>query len=406
MTTPAPTKRYHALDALRALALLLGIFYHSTLSLTGDFDYFPVQDKYSDINLALLGYFLHIFRMTTFFVLTGFFSRMLFSRRDLNEFVKDRFKRIILPNVVFWPLAFGSLMYTLIAYSKIDERGQFIIKAMDNPASSGLDQIPMLHLWFLQFLAIYYVAAVLLHFGLRKILDKQGNDSVAIFQDKLAQVVGFLSGRLGIFVVIIPTTLALFLMPDWEAWLGIPASRSLMANPYLLFVYAIPFFFGWIIHYRPSIWQNMTEHWIWYLSIGFVAALVPLIMLGIEPTTVKPVGLEKLVLAIATILSAWSLSFGFIGLCLKFLDKASNTWRYLADSSYWVYLLHLPLIFVMQIWIYHLELPAFAKYILLITLVSLICFGTYHFLVRSSWLGAWLNGRKYPLVLPFRKNNQ
>jgi hypothetical protein len=43
--------------------------------------------------------------------------------------------------------------------------------------------------------------------------------------------------------------------------------------------------------------------------------------------------------------SAWTAS-AFMGLFLRYLDRPSRIWRYLADTALWVYLIHQPLVVV------------------------------------------------------------
>jgi hypothetical protein len=43
------------------------------------------------------------------------------------------------------------------------------------------------------------------------------------------------------------------------------------------------------------------------------------------------------------------------------------------------------------------EIPAFAKFMIVLLVTSLICLVTYHYLVRSTFIGKFLNGRKYPI---------
>jgi fucose 4-O-acetylase-like acetyltransferase len=54
--------------------------------------------------LGALFFVSHIFRMTTFFLIAGFFGHMTFHKRGAKAFVIDRAKRIALPLVIFWPL--------------------------------------------------------------------------------------------------------------------------------------------------------------------------------------------------------------------------------------------------------------------------------------------------------------
>ena len=96
------------------------------------------------------------------------------------------------------------------------------------------------------------------------------------------------------------------------------------------------------------------------------------------------------------LVSIWYWGFGIIGAALKFCANESPVRRYLADSAYWLYLAHLPIVFFLCAsfalvpWYWAIKFPL----ILAITLAVLLT--SYHYLVRPTWIGQILNGRKYP----------
>lgn len=55
-------------------------------------------------------------------------------------------------------------------------------------------------------------------------------------------------------------------------------------------------------------------------------------------------GPAVLALAASGALFAWLTTFGLLGVTLRFFDRPNRVVRYLADSSYWIYLIHLPVI--------------------------------------------------------------
>src|SRR4051812_36414745 len=75
-------ERLHALDAVRGYALLLGIVLHATMSfLPSPTRIWIIQDSHPSITLGVLFFAIHVFRMTTFFLITGFFAHLSFHRR-------------------------------------------------------------------------------------------------------------------------------------------------------------------------------------------------------------------------------------------------------------------------------------------------------------------------------------
>jgi peptidoglycan/LPS O-acetylase OafA/YrhL len=96
MNTPnSPTERRSDLDALRAVAMLLGIVLHAALSFFPSF--WMVADSRQDPAFGTLVSVIHGFRMPVFFVMSGFFSAMLLQRRGRGALVKHRFRRVFLP---------------------------------------------------------------------------------------------------------------------------------------------------------------------------------------------------------------------------------------------------------------------------------------------------------------------
>ena len=94
----ASPKRLHHLDALRSFAMLLGIVLHASLSFI-PFPW-PVQDSEQNTSLYLVFYAIHGFRMPLFFLLSGFFTAMLWRKRGVLSLAKHRVKRVLLPLVI------------------------------------------------------------------------------------------------------------------------------------------------------------------------------------------------------------------------------------------------------------------------------------------------------------------
>ena len=83
-----------------------------------------------------------------------------------------------------------------------------------------------------------------------------------------------------------------------------------------------------------------------------------------------------------------------IGLAMRFCSGYSATRRYVADASYWLYLIHLPLIMALQVALSRLDWPWWMKFPLILGIAFPILFASYQYLVRYSFIGAILNGRR------------
>src|SRR5690606_24082607 len=95
-------ERLHALDALRAVAMVLGVWLHAALPYVAGippFFWAASDPRKSD----LIGFFvtlIHSWRMEVFFLLSGFFTAMLVIRRGAKSTFFQRFKRIVIPFVL------------------------------------------------------------------------------------------------------------------------------------------------------------------------------------------------------------------------------------------------------------------------------------------------------------------
>jgi glucan biosynthesis protein C len=83
-----------------------------------------------------------------------------------------------------------------------------------------------------------------------------------------------------------------------------------------------------------------------------------------------------------------------IGVALRFLSGFSATRRYVADASYWLYLIHLPIVVALQVAVSSLDWPWPAKFATILLIAIPAMFVSYQLLVRYSIVGAVLNGRR------------
>ena len=159
--------RFHALDAARALALLLGIVLHAAMSF---FLPIPAQDVSPSATLGVAFYVIHIFRMSLFYFIAGFFAHLVFHRRGTRAFIKDRAKRILIPMTVGW---------VVLAPPTIAAVVWGLTRTFPDGPPPGTDTaalepqgFPLTHLWFLYYLILFY--ALVLGLARRIRVARQG----------------------------------------------------------------------------------------------------------------------------------------------------------------------------------------------------------------------------------------
>ena len=92
----------------------------------------------------------------------------------------------------------------------------------------------------------------------------------------------------------------------------------------------------------------------------------------------------------------WLLIFAVTGLFLRYLSGHSALGRYLCDSSYFLYLAHMPVLIAFQLLLRDVPLPPLAKMPLALAGTIAVLLPLYRYGVRPTFVGAVLNGRRYP----------
>lgn len=182
---------------------------------------------------------------------------------------------------------------------------------------------------------------------------------------------------------------------------GPDTAMGILPMPHVLLYYAVFFFFGVLYYEAEDSEGHLGSCWRWSLPV----TLLLVFPLALECATgtfgwrdrLIPSGFEKPISVFFQSLYAWLMCFGVMGLFRSCLTRESSTLRYLSDSSYWLYLAHLPLTIVAQALISQLPGSYWIKLPLLSLILILFLLLTYHYLVRYTWIGRMLNGpRKRP----------
>ena len=90
----------------------------------------------------------------------------------------------------------------------------------------------------------------------------------------------------------------------------------------------------------------------------------------------------------------WFMAYGLIGLFLRYMDRPSRRWRYVADASHWIYIVHVPFVMLLPLLLASVPLPAILKLALVsVTAIGLILL-TCKYFVRPTFIGKQLNGHR------------
>ncbi|MBR0775730.1 acyltransferase family protein [Bradyrhizobium diazoefficiens] len=390
------SERLHALDAVRGFALLLGIVLHATLSFvpTPTRIWF-IQDTHQSLALGLLFYAIHVFRMTTFFLLAGFFARMSLHRRGTMGFVGDRLQRIALPLLIGWPILF-ELMGLVVGWASGFPNGGRIPGARSWPPV--LPNFPLTHLWFLYVLLELYAATLLVRSAVVW-LDASGALRAAL--DRL--VAWIMRSPLAPVLLAVPIGIAFFLDRHWISVMGVKTpDQSLVTNLQAWIGFGTAFGLGWLLHRQVDLLRILERRWLWNLLpalvLTFICFVLGGVILGSPGAPKPPVSSETLrqISAVLYALAIWTTTFAVIGVSLRFMSGFSPVRRYLADASYWLYLIHLPIVMALQVALSQFDWPAPVKLAIILGVAIAVMLASYHVLVRYTVVGVVLNGKRAP----------
>ena len=385
------SERLHALDAVRGFALLLGIVFHATLSFLPSphgVALWIVMDQSRSLTLAALFHTLHIFRMSTFFLIAGFFAHMSFHKKGAWGFIKDRLKRIGIPLVVGWPILFASIVAVTIWGAMVMAHGGPLPKA---PAYPGFPAFPLTHLWFLYVLLLLYAVTLILRSAVA-LVDRSGRLRAGI--DRIVRVL--VRNPFGVIVLAAPTAVTLVLTPPWLAWFGIMTpDSSLVPNAGAAVGFFSAFALGFLLHRQIGLLEVLKRTWLLNLLLAVALTALGFALIGVAPViTPAPVDATTWVYAAVFTLSIWRWTFALIGMAMRFLSGYSAARRYVADASYWLYLVHIPVVMALQVAVSQLPWAWWIKFPLILGVTFPLLFASYHLFVRYSFIGAILNGRR------------
>ncbi|TWU59196.1 Glucans biosynthesis protein C [Rubripirellula tenax] len=175
---------------------------------------------------------------------------------------------------------------------------------------------------------------------------------------------------------------------------GPDTSIGLLPMPAVLVYYAIFFGFGAMYFDAKGaagseVDQRMGRRW----AITIPLCLLVLFPLGIMAGE-QPGGWGRFASVFAQASYVWLMSLAMIGVFRRYLSSPNRVIRYLSDSSYWLYLAHLPLVILVQSWLSDYPMSPFLKFPIVCLVTTGILLASYQCLVRYSPIGTLLNGKR------------
>jgi peptidoglycan/LPS O-acetylase OafA/YrhL len=380
MVRPYEMERLHYLDNLRALAMIGGLFFHAMLAYSPALTQFWLTaDREQSVIIDIVGWFSHLFRMPLFFVIAGFFAAYLVNKRGMGGMMTNRAKRVLLPFVIFLPLCMWAVVASLMsAIATVEHKSALMLMIQQAMATPGSPPPPFstMHLWFLYNLMFFCVMTWVLGY---------------INWSRLYNL--FSAIKPVQFVFLFPLLLVPGLLLVESPF---PAPDKILPQLWSFGFFGMFFALGYWM-FRT---QNFIDRFQPYCVILFVASLILYAVYYVfapKVFTFPPAPLEFPQNIILKLCEAY-ISVWMTLVCLvagrRYLNSHNRAMRFFSDSSYWIYIIHLPLLFAVQYQLMDKEWSLIVKYGASVGITLLIGAVSYLLFVRWTPIGWMLNGRK------------
>ncbi|MCK4507223.1 MAG: acyltransferase family protein [Desulfuromonadales bacterium] len=351
--------------------MALGVVLHSSQVFNPDKTwviYSPLSVSITNSVIEII----HTFRMPAFFMVSGFFC--LFSIRKYGEetFLRIRCERILIP-LVTTALTLNSIQAVLL--DKSGWRSFNLYEYVHN----GLWHT---HLWFLNYLLLYYIIAYL------------ASKLISVFGEKWRLPMGDHIDRLPRMTVFLLPILTILLI-------GIARLAASIQNPFFgvfplfkLAFYAQFFVFGILLSWR----KHLLHKFIHISPLKIIIMIATLIMVDVmvdglleNQRLATFLFVDKYIHALVIWLECALCFYLF----KQFADRPSKISLFFSNSSYTVYLFHHVLVVAFGLAFIHFGIGGYWGLASLISIVFLASTLIHVFVIsRSNYLNYLFNGKK------------
>jgi glucans biosynthesis protein C len=342
----APASRIYFLDNLKVFLTALVVFHHAAQPY-GPGGSWPIASDTNTLDTIVLGIFMAVnmsFFMGLFFLISAYFVPPPLERKGAARFMKDRLVRLGVPILVCMFAVFPVMGYLLF----------------------GQLEIGLGHLWYLELLLIFSAVYV----AYRQ-LKKPSSKAKKAFPSTTAIVAFAVAMALISFVVRI--------IAPVNYWVPLG-----LFEPFHLTQYAMLFAAG-IIAYREGWIDAIPKAAAKLWSRVAILTVILLLFVGAVTDSSEFDG----GLTIASLLGSFWEAFMCVSMCIALLALFKNRFnsqspsaKALADNSFTVYLIHIPIVIFLQYLLIGIALDPLIKFVIVGTVGVILSFAISHYGIR------------------------
>ncbi len=345
MTTTTRAVRRHEIDALRVLATLLLIIFHTGMVFTA-FDRWHIQNVERSDFVGEINHFINQFHMPTFFLLAGMSAWYALRSRTTGTFVRERATRLFVPLIIGMLTLVPVQVYierisdfSATRQSPIDFDGSFFAWYPNTFECCYPDaNLSWHHLWFLAYLFVYSLLLVRLFKWLR-----------GPGESRRTAITGFLTR--GWNLLILPAVylgaVEFLLRPSFPNDQNLVTDLANHAN------YPVVFLLGFLLVSDDRLDAVVARLWKWALPIGVAVILLPDISANVDSATRG--------------VAEWCILIGLVGWGRSRFTQPSEWIQRFSAISLPFYIWHQTVIVVIAYWVVQSDLGVLPKYQIIAT---------------------------------------
>jgi len=366
-------QRRHHLDAIRVSAILLLIPYHAAR-------YIQKGAGGNEIVDAVV-WFVHTWHMPLFFAISGFLAAGALRRSSAARQLRARLRRLGLPLAVGMLTVVPLANFLVIGAAAAWPRNEALPPKREMDLANVFSLTPR-HLWFIAYLLMISLVAI----GIWVAIQRAPRIGSALGRGFRA----LMRSWWGVPVLASIGAAILITKSGWVA--GGTASNSLVPTPTLFAYYSLFFFFGWLLSGQSDLLGELKRGAWLRLGAGLAIAVPAFLLFYDNADFTGQVGTPGVLAEIdglriyglfAVGLVCWLTLFGVWGVLARYVRKESRVLRYLAGASFWIYLVHIPFLVVLQSSLAETGLAVPERYVLTVIGTLACAIGTYA-LIRGT----------------------
>lgn len=375
------TDRYHYIDLLRIIAILMMFVYHVFMVFAADWDW-HIKNMETSNTLLEINYWMASFRMPLLFFVSGYISYILMQRLGLKAFVMQRFNRLIIPTIAG---TFILVAPQIFFERKLDGNNQSFFEFYQSFIEFRWwpnGDFHWLHLWFIPYLFCYNILSIPLFYFLQR--ENKLTHKLCVFFRTPYSLFVF------VLIAIIPNAFLSVHFATTYDLIHDAARHSFFG----FFTIAGLLFFKF-----PQLMETLEvkRHLFFRLAILSILAINIIRWNGWEPYDIwvnwiiKPQtylfhGLQNF--------NSWMWVFAFLGYGKKYFNKDYRAVQYMSTAVFPFYILHQTVIVIIAYYVVRTSDDVFLKLAFLLIICFFITAAIYHLFIRPYNTMRFLFGMK------------